>query len=76
MSIKHLDNEELDRLLAVALAEAKQLVRYTALPASTSSAEPEAIEPIITPATISHFAAGFCMADSDLPLPPSRSTVT
>jgi hypothetical protein len=32
------------------------------LPASTSSAQPEAVKPIVTPATISHFAAVFCMA--------------
>jgi hypothetical protein len=42
-----------------------QLERYFALPASRSSAHPEAFKPIITLTTISHFAAAFCMADSE-----------
>ena len=54
-----------------------QLDRYSALPASTSSARPEAFRPIIT-LTMSHFAAALCIANSErgLPVAPSRSTMT
>jgi len=42
-----------------------QLDRYSALLASESCVHPEAFKPIITLATISHFTAAFCMANSE-----------
>jgi hypothetical protein len=42
-----------------------QLDRYSALLASESCAHPEAFKPMITLATISHFTAAFCMANSE-----------
>jgi hypothetical protein len=41
----------------------EQLDRYSALPAS-SCANPEALKPIITLATVNHFAAAFCITSS------------